>query len=524
MALVGWFVVLCGNSGGWMRRQRFMGNRLSMVSKLGRSRLVFLVLMLGAASCGDPVPDSSSAPTPSIIASGVEPVAGVTVVASGGDLGSSNGVWVDLERCLLESPGMLRLEGRIETPDGFEPGPVGMVAFLTSPVSSQGDATVATWHLKADVAGSGEFSFAVQRWDPELVPNGGFFVIDPSADLIAACSLRAGSGPPTGSVALQLGELVDRVEPPGSVQHLGSGARLGDVTDPRLVYAYLSALQWQLPFEFIWSPDPDSGVVVRWVTDYRDSTEPCPRMELTVATDAGEAHVAQTHGCHPSSNDGYLGTAAIDTGQPVPGSEVFTWWDSEGETLAAMVEGDLVVSIRANSHNAIAQTAASLGEYTNAYVRELADNPFIDVDLDTVLAGVLTEEGLIERDRFAYRDAQMVIVVQDDAEPPTTVGYLIAELTSSGWYLEGSAGTRRPAWTSCVDGMGAGDSQGGFHFFAVRDQRWTLETNDGTEWQQPESINGVAFFPFGPEADLISHMLDTQIRAVTAAGNPVPGC
>lgn len=493
--------------------------------------LAWVAVILAIGACSDPggvqVGDTGGAPVTTSSVPNVGVVSGVMVVAPGAAVASSQGSQVVLERCLLASPGLLRFAGTITTSDNFVPGQVGLVALLTSRTSSQGDATVSSWHLEADVVGSGAFSFSVPRWDPERMPHHGpFYVIDPEMDLIAACSLHAGPGlpPSLGSVTLEIGDLADREEPAGSLQALGAGAILGDLTDPRLVYAYLASLEWELPFERVWAPDPDSGVVVRRLSDYRDRTEPCPRMHLDVATGTGWVLVAQTEGCLPGSSGGSLGASSVDTGEPVPGSEGFTWWDSEGETFAAMVDGDYVVTVGGDNRPAVAETAAALHAYANTHVRALPDNPLFAPDIDVLLERVLRQRNLVERARFDYRDIQKVIVVHSQSEPPATIGYLVAEMTSRGWTLAGTEGMRESAWSSCVDGMGAGDGVGGFHFFATQNSDWVLDMNDGTGWQQAPTTNGVAFFPFGPDQELISHMLNTEFRVVNTDGSPIPGC
>jgi hypothetical protein len=491
--------------------------------RLLRIMLVVIVVAAVTAGCGGSSEPTSGSPASDgdvTMPSTVSPagnVVGDVVQLTPGEVGMEDrGVDVSLRKCTLVAAGVLRLEGEIDTPADFEPGSVdlNLYTIVADMVMSQ--------PIRVEVSGPGSFAVDVPRWSQDAVPDSGFIELEPARDLVSSCALAAGRYEGS-AVTLQIGEPTFPDEPAGSIQALGAGAHLGDTSDPRLLYAYLSSLKWELPFEVIWAPDPASGIVVSKLDDYRDPAEPCPRMSLEIGLDGEVVAIQQELGCYPGAGNPFE-PSALDTREPIAGSDRFTWWDSEGHRFAGLVDGDLTISVRGTSETAVARVTAALGAYANVYVREVTNNPRVNADIDEALQPLLAANHMVERARFEYRQAQLVIVVESEPDPTAALGYVVADLTANGWYVPDFINSKTPGWSSCVDGMGAGDSQGGFDFFGVRDPSWVLEIDNGDGWQRPPATNGISFFPFGPDEQLISHMLSTQFRVVTQDGEAVPEC
>lgn len=284
---------------------------------------------------------------------------------------SIDGVDVDLRSCELVGAGVIRFGGSITIPADLAGDEVAFTAGLMGPVTNQGDSLIDTVRLAVRVTASGAFDFEVERLSAEQA--GEVVEIDPSIDNVVECALTSDFVATWNWVPLTVGDFAEIQYADGALQALGEGAQLGDLTDPRLVYAYLAHLEWDLPFDTIWAPNPQTGVLTRALVDYRDPTEPCPRLELRVSEGEGEGSVAQTHRCDPFSNGSYLGSEAVATGRPVPEAPGFEWWDDDGP-VAALVDGDLIVTVRSGSAELTETIAGSLRAFKNAHVSPRASH------------------------------------------------------------------------------------------------------------------------------------------------------
>ena len=408
------------------------------------------------------------------------------------------GTDVRLDSCGQVAPGVWEFHGEVITPAGFE-GPVDGALAVSFP---EGD-VVTVWALDTTVHGPGRFAF---RLDESLRSGA------------RTCGLSTGSSYFRTSVveATPSAMPLTWTAPAGSLHELGIGWMPSrGVEDPRAGWAEFTWSDEKLPFNLVVVVNPATADVgVRRVSGSVDADLGClsVKTDVLLPTSESEAHVIQERDC-PWTAD--IPDGATDF-EPLPGFTAWSW--PGGWNFISGPIGDTTLRIEAPTLDGILAVLPALEVRENPDVAGIPDSPYVDADLDSVIASTLVAEGLSEVARFPYRDGGWYVL----GSGASGLWSFEIRSISTGWSASGGGGG---GWDSCLSVSGSADQAGWVIEVVVADPNWRVEipAPDGG-WMQVETVNGayIEWGTFGDGVTIDNWFPDVRARVYTESGEPAP--
>ncbi|MBV9953448.1 MAG: hypothetical protein JO291_15950 [Acidimicrobiia bacterium] len=342
----------------------------------------------------------------------------------------AGGLVLDLARCELRAPGRWVFSGVASLPAGSERAHVVLGASWYR--GDMGDGL----GVKATVERSGRFSLPLDRtpvWPDARGDEEDRLAADPGQDSASGgCDLSVTyADVPVGRIDHPMvqptasDQPYSSTAPAGTLQALGTGARLGVERDPHRVWAYLDARRVALPLEQVWVPSVDSGVVVTRAGPRVKAGDPCVGVELTLAIDAS---VSETRDCEPQVRA---------TDEAVDGADGFVWGrpdpaDQGGDGAYALAtRAGTTVAVSGTSRDLVARVARSLQPHRNTRVLRHDVGDEVSEDLDTAIGATLVD-GDRERSRFE-RDGRWYVIATGRRHRHASQSVYRFQHLTSGW-------------------------------------------------------------------------------------------